>query len=137
MHQHVVGGHAGLAGVAEPAPGDPPGGDLQRRVPIHQARRLTAELEDDGGEVPGGLLEHDLADAAASGEEDQVEPLVQEGLGLVGSPLDHRDSLRVEVSRHQVRHQGGSVRRDLRRLQDRRVAAGQGADQGARSSWTG
>ena len=66
VHQHVVGGYAGLAGVAEPAPGDPPGGDLQRRVAVHQARRLAAELEDDGGEVPGGLLEHDLADAAAA-----------------------------------------------------------------------
>ena len=130
VHQHVVGCHAGLAGVAEPAPGDPPGGDLERCVAVDQARRLAAELEDDGGEVLGGLLEHDLADAAAAREEDEVESLVQERLGLLGPPLDHRDGLRVEVARHQVRHEGGGVGRDLRRLQDRRIAAGQRAHQG-------
>ena len=86
VHQHVVGCHAGLAGVAEPAPGDPPGGDLERCVAVDQARRLAAELEDDGGEMLGGLLEHDLADVAAAREEDEVESLVQERLGLVGPP---------------------------------------------------
>ena len=130
VHKDVVGCHTGLTGVAEPAPGDPPGGDLEGCVAVDQARRLAAELEDDRGEVLGGLLEHDLADVAAPREEDQVESFVQERLGLLGAPLDHRDGLRVEVARHQVSHQGRSVGRDFRRLQDRRIAAGQRTHQG-------
>ena len=86
VHQYVVGCDTRLAGVAKPAPGDSPGGDLERCVAVNQARRLSAEFEDDGGEVLGGLLEHDLADAAAAREKDEVESLVQERLGLLGPP---------------------------------------------------
>ena len=64
IHEDEIRRDAGLAGVHELAPGDPPRRDVQRRVGANQARAFAAEFERDRREVPGGGRHHGPAHAA-------------------------------------------------------------------------
>ena len=63
-HEDVVGRGADLPGVGVAAVGDAPGGGLDVGRRVDDGRALAPELEHGGGEVLGGGLVDDLADAA-------------------------------------------------------------------------
>ena len=126
--QHVVRGHAGLAGVGELAPGDAPGRGGQAHGAVHEARRFAAQLQCDRGQVLGGGLHDDAADAPAAGVEDMVEGLGQQVGGLLRAAFDDRDGTGVHVPFDEFGGQMGDMRREFRRFQADRVAGGDGVD---------
>lgn len=123
-----LGGRTGLAGVEDLAPDDPAGGRRHVGIVEDDTRALAAELERDRGEVLGGSLGDDLADAAATGVKDVV-PFELEELGrLVDGPVDDLDRRRVHVLWHELGRELGDGGRLLGRLEHDRIAAGNGAN---------
>ncbi|MNZ92609.1 hypothetical protein D3C78_1116370 [compost metagenome] len=72
-HQHIVRGHAGLAGVQGLAEGDALGGVLERHVAGNNGRGLAAKLQSHRGQVFRGGAHHVFADAGGAGEQQVIE----------------------------------------------------------------
>ena len=80
--QHIVGGHTGLSGVHELAPGDPAGRRDHLHGVVNVDGRLSAQLQRHRCEVFGGGGHDNPAYSAVSGVEDVVEALLQQGGGF-------------------------------------------------------
>ena len=127
--EHVVGGDARLAGVGEAAPGDPSGGDVDVGVGGDDRRALAAEFECHGCQVLGRRPHDDVGDRSAAGVQDVVEPFGEQRGGLFDTALDDLHDPLIEVARYQLGDHRRGRRSRLRRLEDRRVAGGEGADE--------
>lgn len=93
---HGVRVDAQLTGVGGLADRDPVrGGGEVGRTPDDR-RGLAAELERDGHQVAGGVLQHRAARGLAAGEHDVVERQCRQGLRHVGTAGDDRDVGGVE-----------------------------------------
>jgi hypothetical protein len=77
VHQHVIGGDAGLAGVDEFAPNDATGGGGDIGARVDDAGTLAAELQGHRGQVRGGGTHDD-----APGSEGRAQPLQHRRNGL-------------------------------------------------------
>ena len=89
MHEQVIRGDAGLAGVVAFPPDDASGGDVEIGVLVDDAGALAAELERYRRQVFGRGLHDDASDRAVACIEDVVEPF-REQCGCLGdSPFDH------------------------------------------------
>ena len=126
--QHIVRCHTGLAGVGEFTPRDAPGRGGQRHGAVDEAGRFAAQFQRDRGQILGGGLHDDAADAPAAGIEDMVERLGQQIRGLLRAALHDGDGAGVHVPFDEFGGQMGDMRRELRRFQADRVAGGDGVD---------
>ncbi|MNQ59592.1 hypothetical protein D3C85_738450 [compost metagenome] len=104
-HQHIVRGHAGLAGVQGLAEGDALGGVGQRHVGGDDGRRLAAQFQGHRHQVFRGGAHHVLADAGGAGEQQVVEGLAGEGHAHVGLAQYHTDQVLGEDPRQEVLEQ--------------------------------
>ncbi|MNF99038.1 hypothetical protein D3C84_819230 [compost metagenome] len=72
-HQHIVRGHAGLAGIQGLAEGDALGGILERHVVRNNGRGLAAQFQGHRGQVFRSGAHHVFADAGGAGEQQVIE----------------------------------------------------------------
>ena len=127
--ENVVRGDAGLAAVQELAEGNAPGRQLQIRACVHDAGALSAQLQRHRRELRRGLFQHKFSHVGASGEEDEVELLLQQA-GVFAAPSgDHRHVLPWKGFAKQRRDQRAGVGRIGAGLDHRRVARRDGVHQ--------
>ncbi len=123
--EDVVGGDARLAGVGEPPPRDPSGGDVDVGVGRDDRRALATELERHRGEVLRRRPHDDLRHRRAARVEDVVEALGEHRRRLLDPAGHDLNGALVEVARNQLGDEFGRRRCQLGRLEHRRVAGGE------------
>ena len=129
MHQHIVRGHAGLSGVEQLAPYQPPGRERDIRCFVHNHGAFAAQLQAHRRQVSGRLFHHQPPHLRAAGEEDEVKPLLQQACVFLTSALHHGHMLRrEELLRHAAQQRRGG-RRIGRGLDHRAVSRRDGSDQ--------
>ena len=83
LHQHMVGGDAGLAGVEAFAPGQAPSGDGDVGVVQHDHRTPAPQFQGHRRQLLGGCLHNQAANPAAAGKKNVIKLLFQQlGRGL-------------------------------------------------------
>ena len=127
--EHIVGRHARLPAVQELAPDDASRRQIDLGGLVDDAGALPAELEHDRRQVRSRLLEHDLSDRLAAGEEDEVELLVEQLLVLLAPTAHARDVVLGEDIGDEVIDHLARRRRIRARLHDGGVARRERIDQ--------
>ena len=94
--EQIIRRDAGLARVQQLAEGNAPGGQGNVGALIHDDGAFAAQFQQNGGQVDAGLFHDQAAHRHSAGEEDAVEPLVQQGGVLPAAALDYRDPGGVE-----------------------------------------
>ena len=133
----MVGGQAGLAGIHPLAPHQPPRGGYHLGVVEHDRRTLAPQFEGHRREVAGRGRHHQPAHPGGAGEEDVVEPLLQQARAHGRIARHHLDHLGREVALHQCGDHIGGARGMLRWLEHGGVAGRQGAHQGPQAELEG
>lgn len=130
VDQDIIRGDTGLAGIDHFAVNDTPGGNLQLGVGMDDAGALAAQLQGDRGQVLGRGFHDDTAHVGTAGEEDVVKALLQQlgGLRNRAGNIGHIGGIETLLDESLDRFAAG--RRQLGSFQYRRVARGQGRDQG-------
>ena len=129
LHQNVVGRHAGLPAVQKLAEHDALSGQRQVRARIHDAGALAAQLKHGGRQVFRCMAQHFLAHVLTSGEEDEVELLLQQCRVFRASAFHHGHVLGCKAFLNDRADHRTGGRRVGARLQDGRVARGDGVGQ--------
>ena len=109
--------------------GDAAGGGFQIGRGMDDRRILAAQFQHAWGQVLRGGFVDDLADAGAAGEENQIPLLREKGGRLWHRALDDRRSARIEILWNQPGRRCRTRRRDLRRLQHRRISRSERGDE--------
>ena len=127
--QQMVGGYAGLPCVETLAPHQPSRCDRHIGVVEDDRRAFAPQLQGHRREMAGCRSHHQPTDAAAAGEEDVVESLLQQPGAHGAVAADHPHGGGGEVAGYRLGEQGRGGRRQLRRFEHSGVAGGQGTDQ--------
>lgn len=111
----------------------------QSRVGVlgHNGRVDATQLEHNGGQVRRGRLGDDTADVGATGEEDLIPSLGQQGLGLRDSTLDDCVARGVERGLDHLLHDDGAAGRILAGLDHDSVTGSDGTDDRAKGELEG
>ena len=121
-------GDAGLPAVLHRVVGRGVGRALEVGVGEHDHRVLAAELQRDGRERARGALHDLLAGRGRAGEHHHVDLVDQRLAGLAEAGRDLVDAVGQAARAHRLDHRQRRERRDLRRLEDHRVAGRQRRD---------
>ena len=100
--QHIIGCHAGLAAVEELAEDDALCRQRDLRAFVHDAGAFAAQFQHRRGEMLGALAKYLFAYRLTSGEEHQVELLVQQSGVFRSAAGDHRRLFGWEAFGHQL-----------------------------------
>ena len=130
VHQQIIGCHTGLAHIEPLAKSDTTRCHLDVCRGIHDAGAFAAQLQRHRREIAARLLHHKLAHVHASGKEDLVPTLLQQGCILGTTALDYAHKTRVERLLANLAQNGARGRRVSARLEDHSVARSEGARQG-------
>ena len=96
VHQQIIGRHTGLTHIEPLAKSDTTRCHLDVCRGVHDAGAFAAQLQRNRREVSTRLLHHKLAHVYASGKEDLVPMLLQQGRILGTTALDYAYQTRVE-----------------------------------------
>ena len=137
VHQAVVRGHTGLAGVEEFAERQALGGERDVGGAVHNNRALPPQLQGHRGQVAAGLLHDHFAHIHAAGEENVVKPLLQQGGVLFPAALDDGHPVGVKDGGNELGHGPAGVGGVGAGLENHAVARGHRAEEGVQAQQIG
>ena len=130
MKHQVVRRNAGLAGIEALSPGDPLRGHPEIGILVHDARALSAQFENHRCQILCGSSHHKTAQRRASGEEDDVPPLLEKLSVHHPVALYHSDVILLEGRGNHLLNDLGHGRNIWRRLQCGSTACRDGSHEG-------